>query len=382
MMLYFHVPFCTSHCSYCAFYSITSTSLLEQYYMTLLQEVRHTKTLHGNITTPISSIFFGGGTPSFIPAQYIATVLDQVQKEHAFAHDIEISIEANPESITQEKAKIWYEAGITRISIGCQSMIPETLTLLQRIHSVESVYRSIDILYDIGFTNISLDMIWGHCNHTTQRWLYELSLLLKFDIKHFSCYALTIEENTLLANQYSLHTSLPTEEELYNIYNAGRALLEEYGYIQYEISNFSKPGYECKHNLGYWNDIPYYGYGPSASSYNGRARYQHPASLKQWISRIQQCCEENRELPNKEIRTQEIAYTESLFLGLRQRKGVCIQYLNTYLPFPFEEYYKKQLERLCSHGFIEYDLHSLRVTPKGSLVIDSIVEQFLDIPFQ
>ena len=380
MMLYIHVPFCASHCSYCAFYSTTSTEALEQYSTTLLREIEYTSLLHGSIDTPIRSIFFGGGTPSFISAEYIAHVLTQIARTYPFSHDIEITIEANPESITQEKAEIWYNAGINRVSIGCQSFIPETLTLLQRIHSVERIYEAIDILRHVGFRNLSLDMIWGHCNQTTEQWLYELRSALSLGVEHLSCYLLTIEENTLLAKQYKLHTLLPSEEELCEMYLAGKELLTRHGYIQYEISNFAQEGYECKHNLGYWNDIPYYGYGPSASSYTITSRYTHPSSIQAWSTRISECCNKHVPLPNREERTKEIIYTELLFLGLRQSKGISLNTLNSYLPIPFEDYYKKQIEQLCMNSLITYNSSSIRVTSKGGLVLDSIIEQFLTMP--
>lgn len=379
-MLYIHIPFCASHCSYCAFYSTTSTELLTTYYTTLLQEIRYSHLLHGDSNTPIQSIFFGGGTPSFVPAEYIATILEELQKQYSFSDTIEITLEANPESITKEKATIWYQSGINRVSVGCQSMIPETLHLLQRIHSVEGIYTAIDILRESAFYNISVDMIWGHCNHTVERWLYELKSILSLEIQHLSCYSLTIEENTLLAEQYTLHTMLPTEEELCSLYFAGKNFLEEHGYMQYETSNFAKVGYECKHNIGYWNDIPYYGYGPSASSYNGKARYKHPSSIQAWSSCITQCCKKKKELPHKEIRTIENIYTEYLLLGLRQTKGISLTTINTYCSIPFEIYYKTQLEALITDGLLIYNNDTLCVTPKGMLVVDAIIREFIDIP--
>lgn len=378
MMLYIHVPFCASHCSYCAFYSTTSTALLESYYTTLLEELCYSDYLHGPIDSPITSIFFGGGTPSFIPASYIAHILETIYHRYPLAPNIEITLEANPESITIENAQIWKDAGVTRISMGCQSVIPEILLLLQRIHSVDMICHAIDIIHTIGFDVLSLDMIWGHCNHTVQRWLYELEHILSFDIQHLSCYALTVEENTTLAQQYHLHAQFPTEEEICDIYLAGKALLESKGFIQYEISNFARKGYECKHNQGYWNEIPYYGYGPSASSFNGTHRYTHPASIQQWASNITRASTTQSPLPNKEYRTTSIAYTEYLILNLRQRQGIHLPTINQYRRHPFEEYHKERIDTLLNAGLLEYQSPYIRLTEQGTLLIDSIITQFLD----
>lgn len=379
MMLYIHVPFCASHCSYCAFYSITSSRLIEEYKNTLLKEIHYTELLHGSIKNPITSIFFGGGTPSYIAGEYIAEILEAIAKIFTLSPTIEITLEANPESITEEKAMIWYEAGVRRISMGCQSIIPETLLLLDRIHTVEDVRKGIEILRSVGFNNISIDMIWGHCNHTKERWLYELEYIVQLGIQHISAYSLTVEENTKLSRQHKLQELFPTEEELCNIYTAGVAFLEQYGFEQYEISNYAQSGYGCKHNIGYWNNTLYYGYGPSSASYNGEYRYQHASSIEQWQQSILTCIGEKKEIPYKEYIDDRTHYKEHILLGLRQKQGIHIPTLNKYSTRPFEIIHKKKIEALITSDCIEYTGEYIKATTKGFLLLDSLIEYFLNI---
>ncbi|MGL4722853.1 MAG: radical SAM family heme chaperone HemW [Desulfovibrionaceae bacterium] len=385
IMLYIHIPFCSARCSYCSFYSLVRSK--EDFYNfknTLIQEITHASLFH-YLPTPhtVSSIFFGGGTPSLLPPEYIAEILFTIRTCYVIDSAAEITLEANPESISFEKALLWKEAGISRISMGCQSFQPDMLKLLDRVHSPQDIYRAIAHLHKASFTNITIDLMWGLLHQSTQDWLQELTLAIQLGVQHISTYSLTIEENTTLSRNPQ-HIPTTHEDTLCQMYTKGIQLLEKYGFHQYEVSNFAQEGYTCAHNMGYWNNTSYHGFGPSASSYifeddkKKSYRYTHSHSLTKWTDTITTA--DNTLSPAHSIQKETITpfthLRESIMLGLRQKKGFYFPLYEDIMHVPLIASHKNLITHLEKEKLLSCSDTHYSLTTKGFLCSDAIIDAF------
>ena len=288
--IYVHIPFCVRKCAYCDFLSFPAEQDLQRRYVdALLQEIRRTAGQNAvtDSLTEISSVFLGGGTPSLLPAEWIAEILQELRRQFLVAQDAEITIEANPGTVDVEKLRTYRDAGINRISFGCQSFHDEELQLLGRIHTVREIRESVQLAREAGFANINLDLMSGLPGQTLSSWEDTLRQAIALQPEHISAYSLIIEEGTPFYTVYGENsddslagsvrtncsrpeeprTALPDEETERLMYERTGEILAEAGYRQYEISNYAKEGYACRHNLGYWTGVPYYGFGLGASGY-------------------------------------------------------------------------------------------------------------------
>ena len=279
MSLYIHIPFCRKKCVYCDFYSVKYDRNLVCAYVDVL--CRQIEVLDDNFST----VFIGGGTPTVLDVRLLKKILIKL---HRVSKDVsEFTIEVNPESFTREKADLLISEGVNRISIGGQSLYDKKLRRLGRVHSVNDVDRAVTIAVSAGFKNINLDLIFGVWGQNLDMWKKELNRAVRYPITHISVYALTIETNTPLDIAVKRKQIIPLSEDITaNMYGVAMEYLKKKGFYQYEVSNYSKKGYECKHNLSYWNYNEYIGLGPSAVSFKGGVREKNVNNLENYIKNL------------------------------------------------------------------------------------------------
>ena len=353
--LYIHIPYCKQKCIYCAFSSFCGKdSTMKKYFEKLKEEILCHKTeLDGKI---ISSIFIGGGTPSFVDAKHIEDVLFFVKNEFNVQKNAEISIECNPDSVSLEKAEIWRNCGINRVSVGLQSIQDETLKLLNRPHNFSDYKRAINVLKQAGFSNINTDILIGLPNQTEGDIKKTVKALSDEGLTHISAYGLMVEDGTPLKKMIdSGKIKTISEEMAVALYNLTYNELKKYGYNRYEISNFCKLGFECKHNLNYWNRGEFLGVGLSAYSFLNGTHFENTKVLTDYLN-----------LPykklNEEKETLKTAKEEFIMLSLRLEKGLDIKKFNKTFNADFEKDYQKQIAKLQKIGLIKIENNHVIIT--------------------
>ena len=390
MLLYIHVPFCTQKCAYCAFYSVPlrgaagqgadAWQFLSRFPETVIKELQFQRQQHGS--AEITSIFFGGGTPSLLPPSAVQAILQATTDSFAISADVEVSMEANPISAL---APGWLQgvraAGVTRLSLGVQSLDAEALRLLGRLHSADEAVQAVKAARAAGFVSLGLDLIWGVPRWASQhgapgnvpRWLATLQAALDLEPDHISAYNLTLEQGTTLASLVATGQSLlPSESEEKEMYLEGIALMEKQGLVQYEVSNFARPGHECRHNLGYWQGLDYLGLGPSAVSCMGHVRKTNEPDLAAWDRQVTATGQADAAV---EPLSPTVRLEEKLMLGLRTKKGLNLaeweQESGISLPAPL-------LRALHEAGYSTSEAGHLALTPLGMLLSNSIIAALLE----
>mgnify|MGYP002590194310 CR=1 FL=1 len=372
--IYVHIPFCKSKCEYCDFYSLGGSRdrrTTDQYLQALADHIRETGRLAPDYT--VDTVYFGGGTPSFFGAENLEKILDELQKRFHFGADPEITLEANPDSVTPQGLKRLVRAGFNRISIGVQSDQDEMLKRLGRPHTYEQARMAVVRAREAGFANLSLDLMFGLPNQTLTGWRATLENVLRLKPEHMSCYALKVEPNTPLW-EYRDCANLPNDDVQADMYLAASEILQDHGYEHYEISNFARPGFRSRHNLKYWTGGEYLGFGPCAASDFAGKRFTLIADLQGYINGIRtggDIMDDIQEIPLRE------RAGEYIMLRLRTNGGVDPQeYENTYmLPFaPLEAILRKHetYGRAVQNADGRWAL-----TPKGYLVSNDIISDLL-----
>lgn len=318
--LYLHIPFCAMKCAYCDFLSYRAPEKAYwEYGEKLVEEIYGQAAAFTDRT--VTSLFIGGGTPSIMPAQLMSDILGAVNNCFTFARKAEVTIEANPGTLTMEKLETYLEGGINRLSLGLQSADDNELRNLGRIHSYDEFLKSYQRARQAGFENISIDLMSGLPGQTVQSWKHTLRKIMMLKPEHISAYGLIIEEGTPFHDRYAGHPEeLPDEETDREMYHLTRTLLADQGYHRYEISNYAKPGYECRHNIGYWTGADYLGLGLGSSSYINACRFHNTADQREYLSLdLSEPGAAGRDL-------QELSHKdkmeEFMFLGLRMMRGV------------------------------------------------------------
>jgi oxygen-independent coproporphyrinogen-3 oxidase len=375
--LYIHIPFCIKKCIYCDFYSIPFKSrTAEDYIKALCKEIELRKDIVCNLTT----IYIGGGTPTILTEKEIAGIFHAIRDNYSINSDAEITIEANPRTITAEKAEKLLESGINRISIGIQSFVDNELITLGRSHDSDDAIKAVKDVRQAGFKNISIDLIYGipylksqisNLKSQINNWEYSLSKAIDLLPEHISTYELTPEKNTPLYEDIKNgRIIMPDEGVISEIYYKGIDILEEQGYVHYEISNFAKPGYECRHNLNYWNRGEYLGIGAGAHSFFWGKRTGNARDIKHYIESI-----DNNKIPVAEEHyiTNDEALKEFIFLGMRKTDGIDMKFF----PEKKRVLMKKAVEDLASHGLVELHGSYLRLTRKGLILSNEVIVQVL-----
>ena len=326
--IYIHIPFCRQACHYCNFHFSTSLQLKQNFVAALINEIKITplfETASGKETC--NTIYFGGGTPSLLETQDLLKILAALHTKFSIASDAEITFEANPDDITPQKLNAWKHAGINRLSVGIQSFQEAELVWMNRAHSATDSLRCLDEVTAAGFTDYSIDLIYGSPLLTDEQWQQNVSIAIKKNIPHLSCYALTVEPKTALDKMIHQHKKQPVDPER----QAQQFLLltkwmEQAGYEHYEISNFAKPGKRSKHNSSYWQGKKYYGFGPSAHAYDGKSRRWNVANNALYIQALQK-----NSLPyQEEILTETQRINEYIMTSLRTIEGIDLAKINSF----------------------------------------------------
>ena len=369
--LYVHIPFCVRKCQYCDFLSGPSDEeTKDRYIEALLKEIRaaeHTEDYE------IVSVFIGGGTPSALKAEAIASIMRTLQEQFFFCEDAEVTIEANPGTVDLEKLTIYRNVGINRLSLGLQSTDAEELKLLGRIHSYEEFLKSYEWAREAGFCNISVDLMSAIPKQTIHSYEKNLRTIAELSPEHISAYSLIIEEGTPFYEDENLEDLLPSEEDEVRMYQMTAQILKEYGYEQYEISNYAKKDFESRHNLGYWSHIPYLGVGLNASSYMDERRFENPSDMKQYlkITSFDELYSQTRPLSVHE------QMEEFMFLGLRKTKGISKNKFEERFGCSVDSVYEKPLKESIEQGFIKEQGDRILLTQEGILVSNQVLCEFL-----
>ena len=375
--LYIHIPFCVRKCAYCDFLSGPATDeAIERYVEKLIQEIK----AHGQMQRDkiVTTIFFGGGTPSILKGNQMQRIMLTIREAFEIDEDAEISMEANPGTVTREKLLAYREAGINRISFGLQSTNNEELSLLGRIHTFEEFLESYHLAREFGFDNINVDLISAIPKQTLESWKQSVETVIALKPEHISAYSLIIEAGTPFAAQYGEGTEgedlLPTEEEEREMYHCTEQMLKEAGYHRYEISNYAKAGKECKHNLGYWERKNYLGIGLGASSLMDHVRYKKPDSMETYLQSaddLEVIQEEKEQLSLTE------QMEEFIFLGLRKMEGISIKKFEECFEKDIESCYGENLNRMKEAGLLVEENGKLRLTERGIDISNYVFAEIL-----
>lgn len=314
--IYVHVPFCRAKCAYCNFFSVATRKFQNEFTQALVKEINLSDESFKILE--INTIYFGGGTPSMLEKHYLKLVMDSIRSNFHVNENAEITLEANPDDIDEANLLCWKEIGINRLSIGIQSFIERDLSFLGRNHSAAQAYKTLVLAKQMGFNNLSIDLIYGIPGQTIESLQHNLQITADLRVAHISAYALTVEPKTALDFQIRKRKRPDVDEEqAYQHFTKVRTFLAVYGFEQYEISNFAKPGSYSKHNTAYWSGIPYIGFGPSAHSFDGSNRFWNVASLAQYIAAAESGDFERE----KEHLTLHDRYNEYVMTGLRTKWG-------------------------------------------------------------
>jgi oxygen-independent coproporphyrinogen III oxidase len=367
--IYIHIPFCKQPCSYCNFYFSTSQHFKADFLKYLEKEIEMQQDYLEN--EEINTIYFGGGTPSILSAKEISTILEKINKHFKVNHESEITLEANPDDLTKEKISTLKTSGVNRLSIGVQSFFEEDLKLMNRAHSAYEAESCIKLAQDSGIENISIDLIYGTPGLSNEAWKKNLDYSEKYNVKHLSCYALTIEENTPLFHQIrKKQIAHPDDAMAAKHFQILMDFAETNNWWHYEISNFCKDGYISKHNSSYWQGKKYLGLGPSAHSYNAVSRQWNIAGLKKYIDYLE-VGKLNFEI---EVLDKNQRWNEYIMIGLRTSWGLDRHYLKANFPEFIE-----QFSRLISQSnpdFFSISDEKICLSKSGMFYADKIASDF------
>ncbi|RMF09769.1 MAG: radical SAM family heme chaperone HemW [Candidatus Neomarinimicrobiota bacterium] len=363
--LYLHIPFCRHKCVYCDFYSVENRDAdREVFIQALCRELSAPETP----STPIDSIFFGGGTPSLLTPADFERVLEVVRRHWNLTAEVEITVEANPGEVSLADLRAWVSLGIQRLSLGIQSFRDRHLRFLTRIHDAAEARRALKWAFQAGFENVNGDMIHTLPGQTVQEWETDLEELIDWGVCHISAYALTVEPQTPLAREVargSIH--LPPEDLAVSFLERTEQVLTGRGFRHYEISNYSRPGFACRHNLHYWNLEPYWGCGPSAHSFDGNRRWWNVRSLDTYLTRMQAG---RSPVARGEVLSTRQKINEILGFGIRLEDGVNLNRL----PAPWRARMRPRIDhaRLKWEPYLQLEDGYLRLSGPGRLYADAI----------
>lgn len=367
--LYVHIPFCVRKCQYCDFLSGPSDEeTKDRYIEALLKEIRAAEHTEDD---EIVSVFIGGGTPSALKAEAIASIMRTLQEQFFFCEDAEVTIEANPGTVDLEKLTIYRNVGINRLSLGLQSTDAEELKLLGRIHSYEEFLKSYEWAREAGFSNINIDLMFAIPGQTGEAWRQHLYQVAELNPEHISAYSLIIEEGTPFAEQ---NLDLPDEDTEYQMYEDTAEILERYGYRQYEISNYAKQGYMCRHNAGYWQRREYLGFGLGASSLYRGMRFSNTRRMQEYLKESRNPDQIRKDVT---VLSRNERIEEFMFLGLRMTEGISEKKFEENFDVRLMDVYGDILQKYEETGFMEHIETKWRLTRKGIHVSNHILADFL-----
>src|SRR5258706_5415240 len=396
--LYFHVPFCTHRCAYCDFNTYAGQEeMIPAYVDALNREINYvgqqlkdheTSRLAGN-ATKVHTIFFGGGTPSLLSPLQFDSIFKSIHSAFDLTSDAEISIEANPGTVTEEALRQLRKIGINRISFGVQSANLEELRMLERTHDFFTVIEAVTSARKAGFDNLNLDLIYALPEQTLQTWQTTVQRILDLHPEHISAYALTLEHGTPFGRWAAKGLlPLPNPDLAADMYEWASETLESAGYVQYEISNWAKPNHECRHNLQYWRGLPYLAFGAGAHGYANGYRYSNVLRIKTYIERLVQHSPETFNIQpfplspatvNQHKQTPQDDMSEFMMTGFRlTREGVSENEFQVRFEKSLSDIYGNEIEELLKLGLIESQtLGVLRLTKRGHLLGNQVFMRFV-----
>lgn len=356
--VYVHIPFCLRKCYYCTFSSYPTLELREKYLEGLFEEIE------GRYSgEKIKTLYIGGGTPSLIDFAQIGKIVSKFN----FENNAEITIEANPESTTRDWLDGIFDVGVNRLSFGVQSFDDKLLKLIGRKHTVKQAFDVISMAREVGFKNINVDLIYGLPTQTMSDVSASVITACEIGVEHISSYGLKIEEGSKFFAERP--KALPDEDMQADMYLKLCEITAKYGYKHYEISNFAKVGFESRHNLNYWNDENYYGFGCGASGYEGSTRYTHEISIENYL-------ENPLKLTEKEVLTRDVMLEETIFLGFRKADGVNVSAINEKFGIDFEKKYSDVLKKY--EKYFTKTENGYALTDEGFLLSNCILSDFAE----
>jgi oxygen-independent coproporphyrinogen-3 oxidase len=394
--LYLHIPFCESKCGYCNFASgVYPQVIVARYLEALSTEIAHLRTILSEVDVAydcfpackVDTVYLGGGTPSRIDGSDIVKLFQVLREVFEFAPIPEITLEVNPGSVDPKRIEEYQEAGVNRISIGVQTFQDETLKRIGRSHNVQHALATVELFRKMGMNNMGIDIIAGLPGQTVKDWRENLNMLCALSPEHISLYMLEIHEDTRFGKVYQKgastergvrenprYAALPDEDLVEQFYFDAIHQFEGEGYHQYEISNFAKPGRESRHNLKYWTDQPFIGFGCSAYSYLEGKRWGNERSVRRYMDLIQR---QSHAVDSRSNLTSREREEEAIFLGLRLTRGIDLFQFETKFGFNLRSRFKEQIEFLKEGQLIELTPEHLRLTPKGYILSNEVFSEFL-----
>ena len=370
--IYIHVPFCKRKCGYCNFYSTTRLELKANYLQALQKELQQRRDyLNGE---QVQTIYFGGGTPSLMEPAEIQSVIDTIKQLHSVTDNPEITIEANPDDLTLAYISQLAQTSVNRLSIGIQSFDDEMLKLMNRRHTAQQAIYAVRNCQQAGFSNISVDLIYGLPQMTADDWRRQLDNVARLNVQHLSAYHLSYKEGTAFGLKLKQHKlEEVSEDESLEQFEILTDWAKTAGFEHYEISNFAKPRFRSRHNSSYWNRTIYLGVGPAAHSYNRTTRSWNTANTSEYIKGIESCScvSEEEQLSPTDI------FNDYVITALRTSSGIDMDYLEREQPRQMVEYLKHQADSFVADGKLEYSANHLKLTHSGIFVSDEIMESLI-----
>lgn len=370
LSFYVHIPYCIKRCGYCDFNTYTPNELQDGATLEIVSNDYIDAVLRELEATPkdkVPTIFFGGGTPSLLPAVDLGRVISAIKARNGLADGCEITLEANPDSVTAEKLSAYLAAGFNRISFGMQSAVTHVLATLDRTHNPENVKRAVDMARTAGFKSISVDLIYGTPGESLDDWRETVTAALALDIDHISAYALIVEIGTKLAAQIKRgEIVMPNDDLMADMYLLVDQMCNSAGFDWYELSNWAKPGYECQHNIAYWKSANWWGLGPGAHSHVDKKRFwnvKHPTTYKNKLFANESPIADSEFLNEEQLRD------ESIMLAIRMRTGLALELLS--------DAAQEKIASYKSSGHIQVVDGSIQLTAQGRLIADRLVREAL-----
>jgi oxygen-independent coproporphyrinogen-3 oxidase len=370
--IYIHIPFCNTKCIYCDFYSITDHSKKNEIIDSIIKEISFRSSQLKD--KKFETIFFGGGTPSLLSVSDFKKMFEALYANLNISHNPEITIEANPGTMNRKKLKDFKQnLPINRISFGVQSFNDDDLKYLSRIHTSAKAEESIKTAQDVGYDNINLDLIFAIPGQTKEKWIYNLQKAVDLNTKHISAYSLIFEEGTPLFNMYMKKKAIPqTGDAERKLYDLTMSFLKDAGYNQYEISNYAKEGFECRHNLKYWSHDEYISFGPSAASYINRYRWVNVKDIDKYIGQINSG---TAAYDFMEFIDEQKSLDEYIMLGLRS-KGINLLTLKQKYNTDFHAKYNVTCGILIKNKLARLKNNIFSLTPRGYAICDEILASY------
>jgi len=372
LSLYIHIPYCDHKCIYCDFYSIINYKNKPEYLNALKREIKYyAETSEDKFI--VETIFFGGGTPSLMEVSYIEEILNSISNSFAVSENVEITLETNPGSVNREKLSMFRQIGINRISIGVQSFDDNDLRFLTRIHTGNEAIKTVNDAENIGFRNISIDLIFNLPNQTKEKWRLNLEKAVTLPVQHISAYSLILEKGTIL-NKMVLDGKIEIGDESFDadLYRFTQDFLIGKGFMQYEVSNFALPEFECKHNQQYWNYGDYIGIGTAAHSFVNNKRWWNYKSLTFYLKSVN---EKGNSIAGSEILTKVETLEEFVMLALRGG-GISIKRLESEFSSEWLKLNNPKIIKFKKLGLLEITPKNIKLTKQGYALCDEILTEF------